>query len=300
MSLLSHLRATVVAILYLVILILWFIPLALFGLFCYLIPIKCWQRMCKQIMERLPVYWIQTNYYLQQVTTPIEWQVTGLEKLSPHHWYLLVANHQSWTDILVLQRIFNHKIPPLKFFLKRELLWTLPFASWACWLLGFPFVHRPSKSTLAKHPERKNKDIEETKRACRRFRAIPTTVANFIEGTRFTEEKRVTQRSPYQHLLHPKAAGIAFSLTVLGDVFTTILDVTIVYPAEKKSLWEFLRGKIKKIVVHVQPIAITQEYRGDYQHDRSFRVRFQRKLDALWKEKDQRMSELQRMLHERS
>lgn len=297
MSLFRHLRATIVALLYLIVLIVWFIPLALLGLLCYLIPIKRWQSVCKQIMERLPVYWIQTNYYLQQWTTPIEWHVIGLETLKPNQWYLLVANHQSWTDILVLQRIFNRKIPPLKFFLKKELLWTLPFASWACWLLGFPIMHRPTKSTLAKHPERKNKDIEETQRACQRFRSTPTTVANFIEGTRFTEEKRQAQRSPYQHLLRPKAAGIAFSLAVLGDFFTTILDVTLVYPESQNNLWYFLAGKIRKIVVHVEAIPITQDYLGDYQHDRSFRIRIQRTLDQLWKEKDQRMKALQRTLH---
>jgi hypothetical protein len=46
--------------------------------------------------------------------------------------------------------------------------------------------------------------------------AHPTTIVNFVEGSRFTEEKRQQTRSPYQHLLPPKAAGIAMALNVLG------------------------------------------------------------------------------------
>jgi 1-acyl-sn-glycerol-3-phosphate acyltransferase len=33
--------------------------------------------------------------------------VEGLPELERRGWYLVLANHQSWVDILVLQRIFN-------------------------------------------------------------------------------------------------------------------------------------------------------------------------------------------------
>ena len=51
------------------------------------------------------------------------WDVEGVETLDRSEWYLVLANHQSWVDIAVLQRIFHRKIPFLKFFIKKELLW---------------------------------------------------------------------------------------------------------------------------------------------------------------------------------
>jgi len=244
-------------------------------------------------MEHLPVYWIRGNCFIQELTTSIKWDVTGLEQLTYNEWYLLIANHQSWADILILQDIFNEKIPTLKFFLKKELLWTLPFGSWACWLLGFPFMHRYSKKVLTKHPELKNKDIETTKHACQRFKVAPTVVASFIEGTRFSDRKRRLQESPYQYLLRPKSTGIGFSLAVLGDFFHKILNVTIVYPPKKASLWHFLSGNIKKITVHIEALPITSDCLGDYQNDRQFRANFQKKLNELWAQKDKLISEIQ-------
>ncbi len=101
-------------------------------------------------MERLHLVWLRSNYFLLNYLIPMKWEVTGLDQLVLKEWYLLISNHQSWADILILQYIFSNKIPPLKFFLKKELLWTLPIASWACWLLDFPFMHRYSKTKLAK------------------------------------------------------------------------------------------------------------------------------------------------------
>jgi 1-acyl-sn-glycerol-3-phosphate acyltransferase len=287
----NGLKVCIVALLYFINLIFWFIPLLTLGLLCYCIPIQVWQKNCKLWMERLPVYWIKGNYFIQELTMAIAWDVSGLEQLDYNEWYLVIANHQSWADILILQRIFSNKIPPLKFFLKRELLWTLPVASWACWLLGFPFMYRYSKKKLVKHPELKNRDIEATQRACMKFRNAPTTVASFIEGTRFTERKRASQTSPYRYLLRPKATGIGFSLTVLGDFFHKILNVTIIYPPKKANLWHFLTGDVKKITVHIETLLITTEWRGDYQNDRQFRLRLQKKLNYLWEKKDKLIQE---------
>lgn len=81
--------------------------------------------------------------------------------------------------------------------------------------LDMPFMKRYSRSYLIRHPERRGKDVETTRRSCEKFRAHPTTIVNFVEGSQFTEEKHQQTRSPYQHLLPPKAAGIAMALNVL-------------------------------------------------------------------------------------
>ena len=283
----KFLRAGFAAILYLVVLIVWFIPLVILGLLRFIIPLKKWRKLSKKLMESLHAIWLRSNYFLLTWITSIKWEVKGLDQLHYKEWYLLISNHQSWADILILQYIFSGRIPPLKFFLKKELLWTLPIASWACWLLDFPFMHRYSKAKIAKHPELKNKDIEETKKASVKFKEIPTTVANFVEGTRFSEEKHKLQTPPYQYLLRPKAAGIAFSLTVLGDFFHKILNITIIYPPYQASLLDLLSGNIKKIIVDIETIPITKEWLGDYENDRQFRITFQKKLNELWEQKDQ-------------
>lgn len=283
----KFLKAGLIAILYLIILTVWFIPLVTVGLFRFIIPVRKWRQLTKRLMEFLHAVWLRSNYFLLNWITPIKWEIKGLDQLLYKEWYLLISNHQTWADILILQYIFSGKIPPLKFFLKKELLWTLPIASWACWLLDFPFMHRYSKATLAKHPELKNRDIEETKKASAKFKTIPTTVANFVEGTRFSKEKHDAQSSPYQYLLRPKAAGMAFSLAVLGDFFHKILNVTIIYPPQQASLLDFLSGNIKKIIVEVETIPVTQDWLGDYENDRQFRIFFQKKLNELWKKKDQ-------------
>ena len=54
-----------------------------------------------------------------------------------------VSNHRSWVDILVLQAVFNRRIPFLKFFLKQQLIWV-PFLGLAWWALDFPFMRRHS------------------------------------------------------------------------------------------------------------------------------------------------------------
>ena len=286
-NLYRFLRAGLAAALYFIILTVWFIPLACVGLFRFIIPLKKWRQLTKKLMESLHAVWLHSNYFLLKWITPIKWEVKGLDQLYYKEWYLLISNHQSWADILVLQYIFSGKIPPLKFFLKKELLWTLPIASWACWLLDFPFMHRYSKDKLTKHPELKNKDIEETKKASDRFKTTPTTVANFVEGTRFSQEKRELQASPYHYLLRPKAAGMAFSLAVLGDFFHKILNVTIIYPPHQVSLLDFLSGNIKKIIIDVETIPITKDWLGDYENDRQYRRYFQKKLNELWERKDQ-------------
>ena len=205
---------------------------------------------------------------------------------------MVVANHQSWVDILVLQTIFYRKIPFLKFFLKKELFW-IPFLGLAWWALDFPFMKRYSRHFLKKHPHLIGKDLEITKRACDKFRNIPVSVMSFVEGTRFTPEKHARQRSPYTHLLRTKAGGMAFVLAVMGDKLQQIVDVTIAYPQGVASFWDFVCGRVKEIKVNVKTLPIDSEMMGDYLQDPQFKRAFQKWLNGLWHEKDR---DLARML----
>jgi 1-acyl-sn-glycerol-3-phosphate acyltransferase len=205
--------------------------------------------------------------------------VQGLEGLGARGWYLVSSNHQSWVDILVLQKIFNRRIPMLKFFLKRELIWV-PVIGLAWWALDFPFMQRRGGASSAQ-------DLERARKACEKFRVVPTSVFNFPEGTRFTRAKQDAQGSPYAHLLKPKAGGIATALTTLGSQFHHLLDVTIAYPDGPPDFWTLLSGRLRAVTVRVQAREIPAELMaGDYANDPTFRTRMQEWMNTLWAEKD--------------
>ena len=193
----------------------------------------------------------------------IKWDVQGDENLSMKDWYMVLSNHQSWADIVVLQFVLNNRIPYFRFFLKKELAWV-PIFNFAWYALDYPYMKRYSKEFIKNNPHLKGKDIETTKKSCERFKDIPVAVMNFVEGTRFRPKKHKKQQSPFRHLLKPKAGGVAFVLSAMGDQLSSILDVTISYEPEAKGLWDFLCGRVSCVKVRINHINITDEIKGDY------------------------------------
>lgn len=258
-----------------------------------IIPIRVWRSMITYLLDACAVGWISVNNLNQRIFSRTTLEVTGLEGLSSRDWYLVLANHQSWVDILVLQRVFNREIPFLKFFLKQELIWV-PFLGLAWWALDFPFMRRYSKSFLAKNPHLKGKDMETTQKACEKFKYKPASIMNFVEGTRFTPEKHARQRSPFKHLLKPKAGGIAFVLNAMGGQLHQMIDVTIYYPEGTPSFWDFVCGSVKKIKLHIEVKPIDGLFPDDirimeYFDNSEQRARFQQWLNAQWYKKDERL-----------
>ncbi len=236
--------------------------------------------------------WISVNTLILSCIGSIDWQARGHEALERDAWYLLIANHQTWVDIMVLQAVFNRRIPFLKFFIKQQLIW-FPMLGIAWWAMDMPFMKRYSKSYLAKYPHKKGQDLEATRKACAKFRDTPTTVINFIEGTRFSEQKQAARGSPFKHLLPPRAGGIALAMASMGELFDSVLDVTIVYPDGPANLWDMCCGQHVRIIVDVRPRSIDARLKsGDYEGDREYRREFHRWLTEIWQEKDQRIVEL--------
>jgi 1-acyl-sn-glycerol-3-phosphate acyltransferase len=221
-----------------------------------------------------------------RITTSID------ANLDPRGHYLVLANHQSWVDIPVLQAIFNRRIPLLRFFLKSQLFWV-PLLGLAWWALDFPFMKRYSREQLERRPELAGRDIEATRRACAKFRALPVSIMNFVEGTRFTPAKHAKQVSPFARLLKPKAGGIAFVLDAMGDALHSILDITIVYPKGRPSMADLFADRIGEVRIEVQQYPIPAELRaGDYKNDPAFRERVQAWINSLWSSKDRTIAEL--------
>ena len=237
-------------------------------------------------------FWVAGNAALFEMKNSDRLDVRGIEDLSRQGWYLVVSNHQTWVDIIVLQVVMNRRIPFLKFFIKQQLIW-FPFLGIAWWAMDMPFMKRYSKSYLAKHPEKKGQDFEATRRACRKFRNTPTTVFNFVEGTRFTAEKKIRRNSSFDYLLPPRAGGIALALTSMGSIFDCILDVTIVYPQGIAQFWALCRGEFDGVVVEIKKRPIEEwMIDGDYENDREYRSRFHKWLTQVWQEKDERIAKL--------
>ena len=154
-------------------------------------------------------------------------------------------------------------------------------------------MKRYSKSYLAEHPEKKGKDLEATRRACEKFRDVPTTVINFVEGTRFTEEKRTSRGSPYQHLLTPRAGGVALAMSSMGEMFDAILDVTIVYPDRPIAFWDMMCGQFRHVIIDIRKRPVESWLcEGDYESDRDFRKKFHQWLGTAWQEKDEKIGKL--------
>ena len=235
--------------------------------------------------------WISINSLILRITQTIRWDVQGLEGFDPRASYLVVSNHRSWADILIIQHLLNHRIPYLKFFLKKELIWV-PILGVAWWALDFPYMKRYSREFIQKHPELKGKDIETTRKYCARFKKSPISVISFLEGTRFDLHKHQKQQSPYRHLLLPRAGGVAIVLSTMGDVLSRIVDVTIVYPKNDAPLpfWDFLSGKVPTVVARIRSLPVPTEFVGrNYEEDKEFRENFRQWVNALWAEKDRQI-----------
>jgi len=267
--------------------IFWSTPLLMLAVVKVLLPIAPLRRVLTRVIMAIGENWISVNTVLLQRGASIDWRAGGLDNLRRDGWYLVMVNHQAWVDILVLQTVFNRRIPFLKFFIKQQLIW-FPVLGIVWWAMDMPFMKRYSKSYLARKPHMRGKDLETTRRACEKFRHTPTSIINFVEGTRFSEAKRVRRKSPYQHLLPPRAGGLAVALSAMGPLFNSILDVTLVYPEGPAQFWDMCCGRHVEVHIAVRERPVEQWlFEGDYQEDREFRRRVHRWIADIWQEKDE-------------
>lgn len=265
------------------------ILLCLLAILKMLFPFNCIQRPLTRLSHRFMDIWALFNHQLINLTSAPQWDIQGGDNLNKKGWYLLIANHLSWTDIVVIYSVFRSRIPLAKFFLKQELRYV-PFLGMACWALDMPFMKRYSRRYLLKHPQKRGEDLATTRKSCARFRDTPTTVVNFVEGTRFSEQKKAKLKSPYAHLLSPKTGGIAYTLGAMGDQFDAVINLTLAYPENTETPFrDLLSGRMKKIVVRIHVLPIDETMRGDYFNDKRFKREFHQWLNGLWQEKDREL-----------
>lgn len=273
-------------------------PLLLIALGKFLLPGKALKAASSRGVMWVAETWAELNKLIFAGLLPTVWDIRGGAELRQDTSYLVIGNHQSWVDIPALIQVFNRKAPFFKFFLKRQLIWV-PLLGLAFWALDYPFMKRYSKAFLARHPERAGEDLTITRRACEKFKDLPVTVVNYLEGTRFTPAKHAAQGSPYRYLLKPKAGGVAFVLAALGEQLDALLDVTVVYPSERiPGFWDLLSGRVPKVIIDIQTHALDPAlWQGDYQNDAQFRDFLQGWVSRLWQAKDARIAALRAELH---
>lgn len=276
--------------------ILYGIPMLTLAVVKLSVPNAAWRRWWTRWLVFVAETWIRLNNLMLSVSLPTRFEFRGLEdpRLQRRGRYLVTSNHQTWIDVMMLQRILIRDAPFLRFFIKSELIY-LPVLGVTWWAMDMPFMKRYSAATLARHPELKGKDLETTRKACQHFRHGPISIMNFIEGTRFSPEKRDEDKSPYRHLLKPRAGGIAAVLDAFSGDLDTLVDVTIVYSKPGTDLWDFFCGRVDKVLAEVRVEDIAPELRrGDYAADAAYRERVQTWVREMWERKDRRLDELRR------
>ena len=250
-----------------------------------LVPATGVRNACTRLLNAIANRWVANNNAWIHAVNRSRWDVQGVAGLHRRGWYLVSSNHQSWVDILVLQRVLHGHVPMLKFFLKAELIWV-PVIGLAWWALDFPFMKRGNSRGA------RAADLATTRKACEKFRFIPTSVINFVEGTRFTPAKQAEQNSPYRHLLKPKLGALGIALATMGEQFEALLDVTLIYPDGTPSFWDLMSGRNGRIQVLVQrreiPPALVG---GDPGRDKALRARIATWIEGLWAEKDALISQ---------
>lgn len=230
--------------------------------------------------------WVKTNDLILRYISRVKFTLHGTPNLDTQKQYFVTCNHQSWSDILILQSIFLNKIAFIRFFIKKQLMW-LPFLNIAWWAYDFPIMHRASKQELEKKPHLRGKDMLATQKSCAKFKHRPLTLLNFLEGTRFTTQKHQKQQSPYKHLLKPKAGGLAFAMSALDHSVVNIIDVTIIYPDFNFNFMDFLGGTVKNVNVYLHERQVpTHLLGGNYTEDPVYKQQFQDWVALIWDHKD--------------
>lgn len=280
------LRGLAIIILLLINLVIWGTPVLLGGL-VKLLTFGELRRAVNRNLPWLAGQWVRWNDRIFDALLTTEWDVSGFEGLRRDGHYVVISNHVSWIDIFALLRVLKDKAPFIRFFLKRQLIWA-PIVGQACWALSFPFMRRYTPDYLAQHPEKRGRDLETTRVACRLYRHIPVSIVNFCEGTRFSREKQEDQESPYKHLLRPRVGGVGFVLASLGEQLDAMIDVTLVYPGSDVTMWDFVTNRVPRIVVRARQLAIDPQHCTPAVIEPGpARERFKGWIEQVWREKDE-------------
>jgi lysocardiolipin and lysophospholipid acyltransferase/lysophosphatidic acid acyltransferase/lysophosphatidylinositol acyltransferase len=169
---------------------------------------------------------------------------------------LLIANHQQMPDIPAIMKFCKTKdrLGDMKYFVKKQLKWV-PGMGWGMQFLDCLFIDRDWAS-----------DREQIRKTFDRLVSgnVPVHLVSFVEGTRFTLAKLEAAQAyatenglPVpRHTLVPRSKGFAASVEGLRSHIAAVYDLTIAYEEGIPTLWQYLKGLVKRIHVHIRRFPI--------------------------------------------
>ena len=220
-----------------------------------LLPAKALSRTrhaFRRVTDRIYRAAVRVDNALLRHVSGASWNVEDLA-LDPARPHIVLANHRSWADILIVQSVVATRGPIVKFLAKRELIY-MPIFGLIIVAFDFPVLRRRTRRG-ADPPNRRDDDRRRVREASAALIDSPAAILSFAEGTRFTDAKRATGGAPYDHLLAPRPGGLAAMIEALAPGGGQIVDLTLAYP-RSVSLWEFLGGAAGPIEIAWETVPI--------------------------------------------
>ena len=221
----------------------WSLPLALLLLARVVVP--GWRsgtaRLCAGIYRAAVVF---DDWCLRRISHAT-WHNPGID-LAPGDACIVLANHRSWADILLVQSVVSRRGPIVKFLCKRGLAY-IPVLGLIFLAFDFPVLRRRARRRESE-PRRRDDDRRRVREACAILHRIPAAMLSFAEGTRFTEHRHALSQSPYRCLLPPRPGGFAAIVEALRPLDAPVIDITIGYP-RPTTFWEFLGGAAGDVAI---------------------------------------------------
>ena len=278
----------------LAILRLFFLAVATFlgGLLISLVsPLKLFsptQKLSYQLAAGIAGFWADFMRWLL-TTIQTDYVITG-DRLDPRGTYLILANHQSWIDIMMVMVVLGKGTTLPRFFMKWELVY-MPVINICAWVLDFPIMRRYTQEDIKDRPELKNRDFDYAHEVLSSNPERQCVVVNYAEGTRFTPEKHRKNRSPYQHLLKPKVGGPQLALDCVRGRLDGIIDITLAYPGAKVSVWRLMAGRVPKVMIHVERIELPDGLEKPPETLAELKA-FRGWMNSIWAKKDARIDQM--------
>ncbi len=206
-----------------------------------LLPAKAVRRTrpwFRRVSHRIYRAAVRVDNALLRHISGASWNVEELtlDHARPH---IVLANHRSWADILIVQSVVASRGPILKFLCKRELLYV-PIFGLIILAFDFPVLRRRSRRGTDPMNRRED-DRRRVRDAAAALIDSPAAILSFAEGTRFTRARHEAANGPYDQLLPPRAGGLAAMIEALAPVGGLLVDLTLAYSRDL-SFWEFLGG----------------------------------------------------------
>jgi 1-acyl-sn-glycerol-3-phosphate acyltransferase len=244
--------------------VLWItLSLLTMGVLCFFCALLFWvtpNKTTHAMMWFFYVHWTKMlGWWVKKLVPNI--QEINHNELPAGKPFVVVSNHYSWVDIIILYTTIYSRKTAFVFVMKRSLI-KLPMIGIICWGLGHPLIYRGKA---------RRKNLFVLQDSAKRAVAYNYGIMIFPEGTRYTKSEGKPKR--YSHLLTPRTIGFQKLIESMGGS-ASVLDVTLKYGNAQHKVIDFLQGNLGKVEVYTKTQQVTAEEASAW-------------ILATWAEKDQ-------------